>query len=96
MLAAKQLFSASLLNMNGQLRISSHVIKASSMKGNNPSEDTGKGNSEESEAMQGAEEGFEENVAKSSEIRERHGLQEKKSRMLFIQGIKKNSWKLII
>lgn len=63
--------------MNGHLRISSHVIKASSMKGSNPSEETGKGNSEESEAMQGAEEGFKGSVAKRSEIRERPSLQEK-------------------
>lgn len=66
-LASKPLFSASLLNVNAQLKISRHVIKASSMKGSNPSEDTGKGNSKESEAMQGVEEDFKENVVKSSE-----------------------------
>lgn len=64
--ASKRLFSASLLNMNGQLRITRHLIKATSMKGRNQSEETGKGNSKESEAMQGAKEKFKENIVKSS------------------------------
>lgn len=52
--------------MNGQLRITRHLIKATSMKGRNQSEETGKGNSKESEAMQGAKEKFKENIVKSS------------------------------
>lgn len=59
--ASKQLFSTSLLNMNGQLRSTRHLIKETSMKGRNQSEETGKGNSEESETMQGAKENFKEN-----------------------------------
>ena len=63
---SKQLFSASLLNMNGQLRITRHLIKATGMKGRNQSEETGSGNSKESEAMQGAKENFKENIVKTS------------------------------
>lgn len=63
-LASEQLFSSSLLKTNGQLRISRHLIKASGMKGRNPSEETGKGNSKASEAMKGVEEDFKENVVK--------------------------------
>lgn len=66
-LASKQLFSASLLNMKGQRGITRRLITASNMKGSNPSEETGKGSSEDSEAMQGAEENFKENVVKFSE-----------------------------
>lgn len=42
------------------------MIKASSMKGRDQSEETGKRNSKASEAMQGAEENFKENIVKSS------------------------------
>lgn len=46
------------------------------MKGSNAREEAGKGNSEDSEAMQGAED-FKENVVRSSEIRERYCSVEK-------------------
>lgn len=62
--------------MSEQLRISRHLIKAPSMKGSNAREEAGKGNSEDSEAMQGAED-FKENVVRSSEIRERYCSVEK-------------------
>ena len=74
MLASKQLFHASFLNMNRQLRITRHLIKASSMKGRDQSEETGKRNSKASEGTQGAQENFKENIVKSSEIRERQCL----------------------